>query len=107
MQPRISFFGLSYLPGDMSSLSCSIERLASDSLLHDRMSQNASSFFNNYGDANKIYSEYVAHIETVAANLRLSINTAQYKLKTHGDEKYADPLWDYAINLRHGIKYIL
>lgn len=57
--------GFNYLPGDLKGLCANIERLASDSSLHNEMSRNASVFFNKYGDADKIYGEYAGHIERV------------------------------------------
>ena len=58
-------FGLNYLPGDLKGLCACIERLASDSSLHDKMSWNALDFLGKYGDADKIYGEYVTHIEKI------------------------------------------
>jgi len=59
-------FGMNYLPGDLEGLRACIERLASESSLHNEMSRNASKFFKKYGDADKIYDEYAGHIERVA-----------------------------------------
>ena len=58
-------FGLNYLPGDLEGLYQCMERLVFDSFLHDEMSQNASKFFNKYGDADMIYDEYSSHIEKI------------------------------------------
>lgn len=59
-------FGLNSLPGDLDGLCGCIERLASDSSLHNEMSRNASQFFKKYGDADKIYDEYCELIEGLA-----------------------------------------
>ena len=56
-------FGLNYPPGDIDGLCRCIERLVSDSALHQQMSLNASKFFKEFGDADKIYGEYAEHIE--------------------------------------------
>jgi glycosyltransferase involved in cell wall biosynthesis len=58
-------FGLNYLPGDLDGLYKCVERIASDPILHQQMSQNASRFFNDYGNADKIYEEYAEHIENL------------------------------------------
>jgi glycosyltransferase involved in cell wall biosynthesis len=56
-------FGLNYFPGNLKELCQCIERLSNDSSLHAEMSKNGLKFFKNYGEANKIYDEYVQHIE--------------------------------------------
>ena len=56
-------FGLNYLPGDLDGLCQCVKRLAADAKLHDEMSKNASKFFKEHGDADKIYGEYARHIE--------------------------------------------
>lgn len=56
-------FGLNYMTGDLNGLCRCIERLASDSALHDKMSKNAMEFFKKYGDADKIYDDYARYIE--------------------------------------------
>ena len=61
--------GLNYLPGDLEGLCACIERIASESSLHNEMSQNAFEFFKKYGDADKIYDEYAEHIERVRERL--------------------------------------
>lgn len=58
-------FGMNYLPGDLDGLCLCIERLADDADLHDKMSRNALDFFEKFGDADKIYEEYVEHIEKI------------------------------------------
>ena len=55
--------GMSYLPGDAEGFYRCVQILASDSRLRDQMSSNASQFFKEYGDADKIYAEYAEHIE--------------------------------------------
>lgn len=66
-------FGLNYLPGDLEGLCACIERFVSDSYLHNEMSRNASQFFNKYGDADKIYDEYVTHIEKIIKHYKKSV----------------------------------
>jgi len=56
-------FGLNYLPGDLEGLCQCVECLAADANLHDEISRKASQFFNKYGDADKIYSNYADHVE--------------------------------------------
>lgn len=68
-------FGLNYLPGDLEGLCASIERLASDSSLHNEMSRNALDFFGKYGDADKIYDEYVTHIEKIIKHHKKRVST--------------------------------
>ena len=58
-------FGFNYLPGDLEGLCRCIGRLASDPALYGEMSNNASEFFKEHGDADKIYGEYVTHIEKI------------------------------------------
>jgi glycosyltransferase involved in cell wall biosynthesis len=58
-------FGLSYLPGDLDGLCACIKRLVDDHNLYGKLSQNASDFFKEFGDADNIYSEYAIHIEKV------------------------------------------
>ena len=72
-------FGLNYLPGDLKGLCQCIERLASDSALHHEMSQNASGFFKEYGNADKIYDEYCDHVEALVEH-----KNRQYGLKNEG-----------------------
>lgn len=55
--------GLNYKPGDMEGLYRCIHKLASDPILWSKMSTNSSQFFIKYGDADKIYTQYVKHIE--------------------------------------------
>lgn len=71
-------FGLNYLPGDLDGLCLCIERLASDPALHGEMSRNASQFFNKYGDADKIYSEYATHIEKIVEHRKKNITKGNY-----------------------------
>jgi len=66
-------FGLNYLAGDLNGLYRCIERLAADADLHDKMSGNALEFFQKYGDADKIYGEYVTHIEKIIKHHKKSV----------------------------------
>lgn len=68
-------FGLNYLPGDLKGLCDGIERLADDANLYDEMSQNALDFFGKYGDADKIYDEYVTHIEKIIEHHKKRVST--------------------------------
>ena len=65
--------GLNYLPGDLEGLCLCIERLSTDFALCDEMSQNASKFFNAYGDADKTYSEYSTYIEKIVQHRKKNI----------------------------------
>ncbi|MFC1672283.1 glycosyltransferase, partial [Planctomycetota bacterium] len=58
--------GLNYKPGDASGLFRSVKTLLDQPDLYDKMSHNAERFFENHGDADKIYAEYADHIERTA-----------------------------------------
>jgi glycosyltransferase involved in cell wall biosynthesis len=58
--------GLNYRSGDVEGIYNCIQTLASNPCLRDRMSSNASQFFKDYGDADKIYEDYVRHIIRLA-----------------------------------------
>lgn len=60
-------FGMNYQPGDLEGFCQAIETLVNNSDLHAEMSANAIAFFNEYGDADKIYSAYAEHIENLVA----------------------------------------
>ena len=66
-------FGLNYLPGDLEGLCQCIGRLAPDPTLYGAMSKNASKFFKERGDADKIYGEYVTHIEKIVEHRKNSV----------------------------------
>ena len=55
--------GLNYRPGDLGGLYECIDILRKDSDRRNKMSLNASQFFSEFGDADKIYVEYAEHIE--------------------------------------------
>jgi len=57
--------GLNYKPGDVEGLYRCINKLASDPALWNKMSTNSNQFFQQYGDADKIYTQYVKHIENL------------------------------------------
>lgn len=56
-------FGINYQPGHVDGFCQAIETLVNNSNLHAEMSANALAFFNEYGDADKIYSACAEHIE--------------------------------------------
>ncbi len=70
--------GFNYLPGDIEGLCQCIERLASDSSLYEEMSKNASEFFKEYGDADKIYDEYATHIEKIVGQSKKDVTEGNY-----------------------------
>lgn len=55
--------GLNYGPGDLTGLCLCIEKILDNPDLRDEMSSNALRFFKEYGDADKIYGDYVEHVE--------------------------------------------
>lgn len=57
--------GCNYSSGDAEGLYNAIQYLASDPLQRDRMSSNALKFYENYGDADRVYSQYATYIETL------------------------------------------
>jgi glycosyltransferase involved in cell wall biosynthesis len=57
--------GLNYRPGDAEGLFNCIQKLSTDSSLRSEMAANASRFFEEYGDADRIYTEYAEHVEKV------------------------------------------
>jgi len=59
-------FGINYDPGNIDELCSSINLLADNSDLHREMSSNARRFFMEYGDSDKIYSEYSMHVEEMS-----------------------------------------
>ncbi len=66
--------GLNYHSGDAEGLFTVIQKMASGSDLREEMSANGRLFFNTYGDADKIYSEYADFIEEIAKNQALKMN---------------------------------
>ncbi len=65
--------GFNYLPSDLEGLYACVERLAADPVLYDELSQNASEFFEKYGDADKIYDEYATHIEKIVEQRKKNV----------------------------------
>lgn len=55
--------GLNYQPGDQESLYRAIEFLLNNQELRDQMSAKALAFFQENGDADRIYAEYARHVE--------------------------------------------
>jgi glycosyltransferase involved in cell wall biosynthesis len=62
--------GLNYKPGDEKGLYDAVKTIIDDPALRDRMSTNAGLFFEEQGDAEKIYSDYADHIEKVCGIVR-------------------------------------
>jgi len=58
--------GFYYPPNDVDTLVDHIKRLDEDRNLYAKMSENAARVFNDKFDADKIYEEYVEHIEMIA-----------------------------------------
>jgi glycosyltransferase involved in cell wall biosynthesis len=71
--------GLNYQPGDLEGLYECIEILRKDSELRNKMSLNASQFFSEFGDADKIYVEYAEHIERLVKKRREKPRFCQYE----------------------------
>ena len=65
--------GFNYLPSDLEGLCRCIGRLASDPALYGEMSKNASKFFKEHGDADKIYGEYATHIEKIVEQRKKNV----------------------------------
>lgn len=57
--------GLNYRPGDETGLYGVVKTIIDDPAIRERMSANARIFFNEHGDADKIYSDYADHVERV------------------------------------------
>jgi glycosyltransferase involved in cell wall biosynthesis len=57
--------GCNYSSGDAEGLYNAVQYLASHPLQRGRMSSNALKFYDNYGDADKVYAKYAEYIETV------------------------------------------
>jgi hypothetical protein len=55
--------GVNYKAGDSGELYQCIKKLSGDTNLRNDISQAASLFFKETGDADKIYDEYANHIE--------------------------------------------
>ena len=62
--------GLYYPPNDVDALVGCIKKLYEDRELYQKMSENAARVFNEMFDADKIYEEYVEHIEEVVARYK-------------------------------------
>jgi glycosyltransferase involved in cell wall biosynthesis len=58
--------GLSYRVGDLDGLCRALETLLDNPSLRKKMSVNAQGFFQEYGDADKIYENYAKHVENLA-----------------------------------------
>jgi glycosyltransferase involved in cell wall biosynthesis/ubiquinone/menaquinone biosynthesis C-methylase UbiE len=73
--------GLNYHPGNLDGLCLAIESLLDNRDLRDQMSAHALAFFNEYGDADKIYAEYAGHMESLAKSKTIE----KKKLPYHAD----------------------
>ncbi len=62
--------GLNYLPGDVDGLFSVVQKMASENSLRENMAINSCNFFDAYGDADNIYSEYADFIEEIAKKHR-------------------------------------
>lgn len=62
--------GFYYPPNDVDTLVSCIKRLYEDKKLYQKMSENAIRVFNEMFDADKIYEEYVDHIEMVVKDYK-------------------------------------
>jgi len=59
--------GMNYSVGNAGALYRCIKTLADNPELRNEIAENALHFFNQYGDADKIYPSYAHHIEKIAA----------------------------------------
>lgn len=66
-QDQIGFY---YAPGDAESLAQNILKLYDDKVLYERMSANAKKIFAEKFDAEKVYEQYVRHIEVSSKNFK-------------------------------------
>jgi glycosyltransferase involved in cell wall biosynthesis len=66
--------GLNYRVGDLDGLCQALEILLDNPSLKEKMSDNCRTFFKEYGDAGKIYTEYARHIEHLAGAGKQVIN---------------------------------
>jgi glycosyltransferase involved in cell wall biosynthesis len=55
--------GINYQEGDVKGLTSALEQILENSDERNAMALNALTFFQQYGDADKIYNEYADHIE--------------------------------------------
>jgi glycosyltransferase involved in cell wall biosynthesis len=60
--------GLNYHAGDANGLYHCISRLATNEELRHRMSTNAQTVFQKFGDADRIYDDYADHLERLYEN---------------------------------------
>lgn len=58
--------GLSYAPGSLEGLLRCLEKLVEDKNFRDELSANAFAFFTEFGNAERIYSEFADHVENLA-----------------------------------------
>lgn len=60
--------GFNYAPGDVETLTNIIHRLSSSPELYSETTTRVKAVFDEYLDADKIYSDYMNHIEEIATN---------------------------------------
>ena len=69
--------GLNYQPGDVAGLCRCIEKISGNPDLREDMSSNGLKFFREYGDADKIYTDYAVHIERLVKARQDGKSTSQ------------------------------
>jgi glycosyltransferase involved in cell wall biosynthesis len=69
--------GLNYQAGDLAGLCSCIEKLLDNPDLREDMSSNGLKFFREYGDADKIYTDYAVHIERLVKARQHDKSTSQ------------------------------
>lgn len=60
--------GFNYAPGDVEALTSIIHKLSLSPELHSKISARVKMVFDEYLDADKIYADYMNHIEEIATN---------------------------------------
>lgn len=64
--------GCNYRSGDAEGLYHAVRKMASDKIQRDRLSSNALNFYNQHGDADKVYSNYAEYIEKIMESFNIS-----------------------------------
>jgi glycosyltransferase involved in cell wall biosynthesis len=65
-------FGINYQEGDVKGLISALDNILENPDERDTMARNALSFFQQYGDADKIYKDYAEHIERLISRENLN-----------------------------------
>lgn len=78
--------GLNYKPGDADDLCNCIDQLLDNQELRRKMAENAIKFFQQFGDAEKIYSDYAQHIEQLVEVRRRSKGRMHYPSPSQEDQ---------------------